>query len=548
MLNYPYSYLRGKCNNFIDTINPFNNLVYNKLSSHSIGARSLYLFIVVIYQFKCFFSDPELLHSKSYLSKIKKNILNCGCISIKFTQWIVSKLKGSDDNEKYSDVIEELEVLFDNCKYHDFKHTEDTFTDSLGMDISDIIDMNTLESIASGSIGQVYRAKFKDNCNLGSNNGPNSKFDFKEDIIIKVKHPDLEYIKTYQMILINFLALLQKIPYFKTKLQLHINFSDFIDMVNKQIDFNVEAVNCNKFQEIYKDNEYIVIPRIFKYSSSIIIASYEGGDYFFDISEYQKNKVAINLLALVGDMTLVQNFMHGDMHIKNWKVRKYKDNYQIVLYDFGICFSGPENEYNRQLWKAGEQQNVKKIIELFMSEIAYDNINKDKLINSLMDGFTAICEEPFNMNIVFSKLTYLFSVNNIIINSIFLNVLLFMCLIEDIFKKTNLICINDCGRVNTFKLAKNQKLDVIAFCKTHNVYPDLLAYYESEVKSIVEFENENIRGKKAKGILKDKDSIKLFNNYEISNLQLGNPDEIEIMVEDIDDENNIRKEDEYPLL
>ena len=379
MLNYPFSYLRGKCNNFIDTINPFNNLVYNKLSSHSIGARSLYLFIVVIYQFKCFFSDPELLHSKSYLSKIKKNILNCGCISIKFTQWIVSKLKGSDDNEKYSDVIEELEVLFDNCKYHDFKHTEDTFTDSLGMDISDIIDMNTLESIASGSIGQVYRAKFKDNCNLGSNNGPNSKFDFKEDIIIKVKHPDLEYIKTYQMILINFLALLQKIPYFKTKLQLHINFSDFIDMVNKQIDFNVEAVNCNKFQEIYKDNEYIVIPRIFKYSSSIIIASYEGGDYFFDISEYQKNKVAINLLALVGDMTLVQNFMHGDMHIKNWKVRKYKDNYQIVLYDFGICFSGPENEYNRQLWKAGEQQNVKKIIELFMSEIAYDNINKDKL-------------------------------------------------------------------------------------------------------------------------------------------------------------------------
>ena len=31
-----------------------------------------------------------------------------------------------------------------------------------------------------------------------------------------------------------------------------------------------------------------------------------------------ENKVAINLLALVGDMTLVQNFMHGDMHIKNW--------------------------------------------------------------------------------------------------------------------------------------------------------------------------------------------------------------------------------------
>ena len=109
-----------------------------------------------------------------------------------------------------------------------------------------------------------------------------------------------------------------------------------------------------------------------------------------------------------------------------------------------------------------------------------------------------------------------------------------MCLIEDIFKKTNLICINDTGKVNTFKMAKNQKLDIIAFCKTHNVYPELLEYYEDEVKSIVEIENENIKQKRANGTLKDMDSVKLFNNYEISNLQLGNPDDIEMATDDVD--------------
>ena len=118
------------------------------------------------------------------------------------------------------------------------------------------------------------------------------------------------------MIIINFLRLLQKNNYLKNKLKLHINFSDFIDNINRQIDFRIEAQNCNKFYKDYYDNEYVVIPRIFTYSRDIIISSFEDGEYFYNISEYQKNKVAINLLALVSNMVLITNYIHGDMHIK----------------------------------------------------------------------------------------------------------------------------------------------------------------------------------------------------------------------------------------
>ena len=501
----------------------FNNLKngsYNLVARHYVGARSFFLFILILYKFKGFFENPSLLNDRKYLNDIKKNILDCGCISIKFTQWIVSKLKGSDNNEKYKQIIEELEELFDNCKYHDFDYTKEIFQQSFKTDIGELIDINTIEVIASGSIGQVYRAKFKDT----------KQFNFEDDIVIKVKHPNIELIKSYQMILINFLNLLQMNSYCKNRLQLHINFMDFIDLLNKQIDFNIEASNTNKFYETYKTNDFVVVPKIFKYNSDIIISSFEDGEYFFNISEYQKNKVAINLLSLVSDMALIQNFMHGDLHIKNWKVRKFGSNYQIVLYDFGICFDGPNIKYNQDLWNAGETQNVRAMVELFVLNNTHieltNKTDKEKLIEILMNTFTEICEEPFNMNIVFNKLVYIFSVNNIVINSVFLNICVFMCLIEDVFKKTNLLCVNYNKKLNMFKISKNQKLDMIAFCKSHNVYPELQEYLENRLIVLTKEENDTIKKKIGNNELEERDKIRLFDTSELSNITFLNPDEV----------------------
>ena len=61
---------------------------------------------------------------------------------------------------------------------------------------------------------------------------------------------------------------------------------------------------------------------------NIIVSSFEDGSYIDEISEYQRCKVALNLLCLVHNMCMVDNFMHGDLHIKNWKVRPYNKTYQ----------------------------------------------------------------------------------------------------------------------------------------------------------------------------------------------------------------------------
>jgi predicted unusual protein kinase regulating ubiquinone biosynthesis (AarF/ABC1/UbiB family) len=481
----------------------FSNIFLNikeSIIGNCIGINSLYLFIKILYNFK------KLLKKKDFkdiqrIENLKKNILNCGCISIKFTQWIISKLKGSDNNQEYTFIIDYFEEIFENCKYHNDTYSIKIIEKLINNKFENVFDKNYFEPIASGSIGQIYKCKYKDT---------------NEFIIIKVRHPYIQKIKSYQMVLIYIIKQMQKIRYFKNKYHLHFNFNDFIENINKQIDFNIESENCIKMYTIYKNNELVIIPKVIDYSNNIIISSYEEGEFIEDVSEYQKCKVAINLLCLVNSMCLIENFMHGDMHCRNWKVRKYKKTYQIILYDFGICFNGPDIAYNKKLWKYGETQQIDKMIDLFLDQTIHTS-ERDILVVKLNKTFREICEEPFNMNIVFNKLIVIFSQNNLIINNLFLNIILFMCLIEEIFKKVNIIE-NGVNKIGINNHLKSQKLDIINYCKEYNVYPELLKYQEEDMKKFIEFEKENMNNKE----LKFKKNL-LFNTNSI-NLDLDTPE------------------------
>ena len=491
-----------------DTITASYSYIYNKTSDiiygNSNGIKSLYLFISIIYQAR-YIINNDLLNDKKAINNLKNTIFSCGCISIKFTQWLISKLKGTDNRSKFNYIINEFENIFDNCDYHDIAYSKKIFKNDFHKNIEDIFDINNFEVIASGSIGQVYKTKFKKIKNPLDN----------PDIVIKVRHPYIDYIKSYQMILIYLILGMQKITYLKNKLCIHFNLHDFIDNINKQIDFNIEAYNNIKIYDNYKDNDYIVIPKVYNFSKNIIISSFEDGLYIDEISEYQRCKVALNLLCLVHNMCMVDNFMHGDLHIKNWKVRPYNKTYQIILYDFGICFEGPSKEYNTKILEYAETQNIKKLIALFLEDFQY-KMKKTELVELLYDKFKEICEEPFNMNIVFNKLIYLFSKYNLIINNLFLNVMLFFCLLEDVLKKTNIIC-QDPTIIGIDNIVKNQKLDIITYCKTYNIYPELHKISSQQLKKY----NNNTNTKDI-----------MFIRTKLSNFEFDNPDDMDDMDDD----------------
>ena len=494
-----YNYISAKLNR------GYHCISYNTKSfiyGNFYGVQSLYLFMSIILQVKNIIIH-DLIDDDNVINKLKDDIFRCGCISIKFTQWIISKLKGMNNASKYKMIINKFENIFDNCEYHDIQYTKDVFEYDFNKKLGAIFDMDNLNVIASGSIGQVYKAQFKKNRN-GIHN----------DFMIKVRHPYIDYIKFYQMILIYFIIGIQKINYFKVKYYLHFNLYDFIDNINKQIDFNIEAYNCVKIYNNYIDNDLIVVPKVYNYSNNIIISSFEDGQYVDDISEYQQCKVSLNMLCLSYNMIMVDNFMHGDLHLKNWKVRPYKNTYQIILYDFGICFEGRGVNYNKKVIEYAETQNIKELITLFLEDFNYDT-DKETLINEMYDTFTYICKEPFNMNIVFNKLIFIFGTYNLIINNLYLNILLFFALLEDLWKKCNIIQ-QDPKLIGIKNIIKNQKMDIITFCKTYNIYPELKKITEEHLQKYITDTDNNT----------DNNTDTMFIRYKMSTFNFSNPDDI----------------------
>jgi len=251
---------------------------------------------------------------------------------------------------------------------------------------------------------------------------------------------------------------------------------------------------------------------VHNFSRNIIVSSFEEGIEFDTISEYQQCKVALNMLCLTYNMALIDNFMHGDLHLKNWKIRPYKKFYKIVLYDFGICFKGPNREFSDKLIFYCETQNIKKLIELFLDDTCFTS-NKEVLIEELFNTFNSICLEPLNMNAVYTKLIYVFSSYNLIVNNLFLNIILFFCLVEDMWKKTNIMCQDLTGTdLDISSIFKNQKLDVISFCKTYDIYPELVILLEEQLEKY---------GKEE--YFKKTEPLDI---YKISHLTFLNPDDI----------------------
>ena len=60
-------------------------------------------------------------------------------------------------------------------------------------------------------------------------------------------------------------------------------------------------------------------------------------------SEYLSWKI-ISLIKLFNkNNETIFNFMHGDLHKANWKVRVKKTDIKLIIYDFGFCWNIPKS-------------------------------------------------------------------------------------------------------------------------------------------------------------------------------------------------------------
>ena len=381
--------------------------------------------------------------SNKDLNIIHKYINDCGCIMTKCVQWLIPILEKDNINKKLLSV---LQNVYEHNDIHDIGFTEKLYQEHFNKNISD--DYDIIDIIGSGSIGQVYKIKDKNN----------------KLFVMKVKHPNIE---SQILLFRNIFKFLYDITIFKKYFYNYFpfNLTDFLEDFYKQSDFINECNNLLEFYHNYEENEYIIIPKLVKVSNDIIIMEYVEGICLddMDITEYEKSKTILLLYLFIRNNLLILNKNHGDLHKFNWKVFNQKKGiYKLVIYDFGYCFKLNQDEYN----------NINTLCKLISS---YDEKDKIKYINFIKFLFNTDKEidveytnritEP---DTLLHELLSISSIYKIVIDKYkVLNTLLLMSLIDNYFKKYN---INN--NYDVLKIKKNL-LDAYTFCTTYNIFPEL---------------------------------------------------------------------------
>jgi len=415
--------------------------------------------------------------SETIFKIIVKNIKESGCITIKFVQWLLPKLEAiydiQKDNPKHK-WFYNLEEVYENCDYHGIEHTKKIYEKDFKRNID--YDYDIIDEIASGSIGQVYKIK--------------SKYDDRY-FAMKVIHPNVNsnlYLVKY------ILKFLYNAPIIKHYIRYYfpVETSDFIRDFMIQTDMVNEGNNILYFNDIYKDQDTFIIPKVYKFSRNILIMSYEEGIVFDDIdaSDYMKYKMIILNKIFVKNNQHTHRVMHGDLHKGNWKVRVKDDKIQLVIYDFGFCWRIPEYLSpddsmfvdRSMITPIENKQNYAKAL--------YYLINKMSPLESILESIDSV---SYKMKKVGKKYVYddpLFLVNliledsrknNYLIDSfIFQSVIIHNQLCNNLLKYG--INLRNEGKENYFK---NQVFNLINICETYKTclkYANILRDEYDELK------------------------------------------------------------------
>ncbi len=223
------------------------------------------------------------------------------------------------------ELISEFEKLQDNVPPVSFDHVRKTIETELDSPIEQIFKYFDKSPLAAASIGQVHQAQLPDG----------------QDVVVKVQRPGI--LKTIQIDLkiIRHLATLAEKHMEEWELQQPTRIVDeFARMIEKELDYTLEAAHMERFASQFADEETIHVPAVFhKFSSQrILTMEYVEGIKASEISLLEQSGLDPALLAFRGaDLMMKQIFIHGFIHADPHpgNVLFLEDN--VICYlDFGM--------------------------------------------------------------------------------------------------------------------------------------------------------------------------------------------------------------------
>jgi len=358
-----------------------------------------------------------------------RSLQRSGCIPIKFVQWLIPILYILVDDHYYQ-YINIFKNTYEECEYHSIEYTKKKYKQIFNKNLNDDFNLFTIKKIASGSIGQVYQVKDR-NDNVYA---------------LKIIHP---YIGTEIYIIEKLFKFLFKILNFK-----FIDIQNLFNIFKKQTDLVHESNNLLYFYHKLDNNDKIIIPKLYKISSDIMIMEYIEG---YNIINSNSNiRLLINIFVM--DCLYNYNIIHGDLHIGNLKMNKNND--KLIIYDFGYCWDNISNDISDKIlynlneaiilynYQSTINNEVLRKKQNYTDFLEINNIFNDKLINKFY--------EMNNVIEYFKYLIQIFYEENIQIDIYIINLILIMI---HIYKYTdgNVLILDQYNYCNTYNLFNNYK-------------------------------------------------------------------------------------------
>jgi predicted unusual protein kinase regulating ubiquinone biosynthesis (AarF/ABC1/UbiB family) len=255
---------------------------------------------------------------RKHAERALNTFVTLGPSYIKLGQWLSSRADLLP--QPYLDVLERLQ---DDVLPAPFLDVKPILERELGP-LENIFESFDSSAISGASLGQVYRARYKET-----------------EVVVKISRPNIE-----ETIGQNVYILKKLLPLATRFIDENLRFSaegmlsQFIETVHEEMDYRIEARNLIRIKNNLKEDRTVIIPKVFldRTSRHVITMEYIPGTKITDIKTLNQNnidrtKLVFRIHRLFFKMLLRHSIFHADPHPGNISIT---NEGTIVLYDFGM--------------------------------------------------------------------------------------------------------------------------------------------------------------------------------------------------------------------
>lgn len=222
-------------------------------------------------------------------------------------------------------LVKEFEKLQDRVPPFEFVKAKVIIEKEIGKKLEEVFEDFEEVPMASASIGQVYKAKFRTG----------------EDVVVKVQRPDVADMIEQDLSIIK--EAVKRMDRYMKK-QGVLNAEEVVRVferaITKELDYQNEARNIDRFRTTYRHRTDFYVPKAYREFSTrkVLIMEFAQGCKITDIEQLKEWNISPAKIVEKGmDLYLSQIFefgyFHGDPHPGNILVNQEGT---IILLDFGM--------------------------------------------------------------------------------------------------------------------------------------------------------------------------------------------------------------------